>query len=252
MSVRPYDARHRAPNRAIHKPRRLISGLALPTAAAAMVTLGATSAEVATSNQAVNGRQKAAARSTAQATAAHATQIRDSRNKAGRALALSRATAAAKAARSTERTELAVRALAATRAARRAALAHGWQMPIKKVVKTSGFGFRWGRLHAGEDFAAPVGTDLVAMSTGTVIFAGQQSGYGNLIQIRYWDGTVAYYAHMSRISAREGQRVAPGQVVGQSGNTGHSTGPHLHLEIHPHGGRPVDPLPWLVARNVAT
>ena len=88
------------------------------------------------------------------------------------------------------------------------------------------------------------------MSTGTVVFAGEQSGFGNLVQIRYWDGTISYFAHMSRISASTGQRVTPGQVVGQSGNTGHSTGPHLHLEIHPEGGAAVDPLPWLAARNI--
>lgn len=253
MSIRSYEARHRGPNRAIRKPRRLISGLALPTAAAAAVTLGATGAEVATSNQATTGGRPATAGSM-QTTAARATQIRDRRDKAAQvqvqALALSRATAAAQAARSAQRKDLAVRALAATHAAKLAARAHGWQMPIKSAPKTSGFGWRWGRLHAGEDFAAPVGTALVAMSTGTVVFAGEQSGFGNLVQIRYWDGTVSYFAHMSRISASAGQRVAPGQVVGQSGNTGHSTGPHLHLEIHPQGGAAVDPLPWLAARNI--
>ena len=253
MSIRSYEARHRGPNRAIRKPRRLISGLALPTAAAAAVTLGATGAEVATSNQATTGGRPATAGSM-QTTAARATQIRDRRDKAAQvqvqALALSRAAAAAQAARSAERKDLAVRALAATHAAKLAARAHGWQMPIKSAPKTSGFGWRWGRLHAGEDFAAPVGTALVAMSTGTVVFAGEQSGFGNLVQIRYWDGTVSYFAHMSRISASTGQRVAPGQIVGQSGNTGHSTGPHLHLEIHPQGGAAVDPLPWLAARNI--
>ena len=259
MSIRSYEARHRGPNRAIRKPRRLISGLALPTAAAAAVTLGATGAEVATSNQATTGGRQPTAGSI-QTTAARATQIRDRRDKAAQvqiqvqaqaqALALSRATAAAQAARSAQRKDLAVRALAATHAAKLAARAHGWQMPIKSAPKTSGFGWRWGRLHAGEDFAAPVGTALVAMSTGTVVFAGEQSGFGNLVQIRYWDGTVSYFAHMSRISASTGQRVAPGQIVGQSGNTGHSTGPHLHLEIHPQGGAAVDPLPWLAARNI--
>lgn len=253
MPIRSYEARHRGPNRAIRKPRRLISSLALPTAAAAAVTLGATGAEVATSSQATTGGRQATAGST-QTTAARATQIRDRRDKAAQAevqaLALSRATAAAQAARSAERKDLAVRALAATHAAKLAARAHGWQMPIKSAPKTSGFGWRWGRLHAGEDFAAPVGTALVAMSTGTVVFAGEQSGFGNMVQIRYWDGTISYFAHMSRISASTGQRVAPGQVVGQSGNTGHSTGPHLHLEIHPEGGAAVDPLPWLAARNI--
>ena len=118
-------------------------------------------------------------------------------------------------------------------------------------MRTSDFGWRWGRLHAGDDFAVPIGTDLVSMSSGTVTFAGEQSGYGVLVKIRYWDGTITYYAHMSRISVTEGESVKPGQVVGQSGNTGGSTGPHLHLEIRPDGGAAVDPTPWLTDRKIA-
>ena len=149
-------------------------------------------------------------------------------------------------ARSVERKALAARALETQRVAR----AHSWRMPLRSAPKSSGFGWRWGRLHAGEDFAVSVGTDLVAMSTGTVVYAGVESGYGNMVKIRYWDGTVTFYAHMSRISASQGQKVAPGQIVGQSGNTGHSTGPHLHLEVHPSGGGAVDPLPWLANHQV--
>jgi murein DD-endopeptidase MepM/ murein hydrolase activator NlpD len=135
--------------------------------------------------------------------------------------------------------------------AKRAAQAHSWRLPITNPVVTSGFGFRWGRLHAGEDFAVSVGTPLTSMSTGTVTFAGEQSGYGILVKIRYWDGTESYYGHMSRVSVNSGDKVQPGEVVGDSGNTGHSTGPHLHLEIHPDGGDPIDPLPWLANRHIA-
>jgi len=142
----------------------------------------------------------------------------------------------------------ATKALAARKQAE--ARARAWQMPIKGAPFTSGFGMRWGRMHAGNDFGAPVGTPLSAMSTGTVIFAGGESGYGNLLKIRYWDGTVSFYGHMSRITARVGQAVSPGEVVGYSGNTGHSTGPHLHLEIHPHGGAAVNPAPWLRAHGL--
>lgn len=255
MSTRSYEARHRGPNKAAARPRRLIAGLVLRAVAAAAVTLGATGAEVANSTPSVTVSQKATAGST-QAAAEAAQSTLDRRDKAvqTQALVLFRATTAAKAARSAQRKSLAVRALGIKRAARRAAVraAHGWRMPIKNVAKTSGFGWRWGRLHAGEDFAAREGTDLASMSTGTVVFVGQQAGFGNLVQIRYWDGTVSYFAHMSRISASAGQRVAPGQVVGQSGNTGHSTGPHLHLEIHPGGGEPVNPLPWLAGHRIAT
>ena len=163
-----------------------------------------------------------------------------------------RTAAKAKVARSAQRKKVAARALDARNVeALRTEQAHNWQLPISNPVKTSGFGYRWGRLHAGEDFAAPTGTNLVSMSTGTVDFAGSESGFGNLVKIRYWNGTVSYFAHMSSISVNKGENVEPGEVVGQSGNTGHSTGPHLHLEIHPDGGAAVDPLPWLAAHNIA-
>jgi murein DD-endopeptidase MepM/ murein hydrolase activator NlpD len=135
--------------------------------------------------------------------------------------------------------------------AKRAAFAHSWRLPISNPVTTSGFGYRWGRLHAGEDFAVSTGTPLVSMSTGTVAFAGEESGFGNLVEIRYWDGTVSYFAHMSVVSVNVGESVEPGEIVGQSGNTGHSTGPHLHLEIHPDGGEAVDPLPWLTDHHIS-
>ena len=120
-----------------------------------------------------------------------------------------------------------------------------WVMPINGAVFTSGYGWRWGRLHAGDDFGTPVGTPLKAMSTGTVIFAGWEGGYGNKIEIEYWDGTVSVFGHLSQIETSVGAKVAPGELVGLSGNTGHSTGPHLHLEIHPDGGAAIDPAPWL-------
>jgi murein DD-endopeptidase MepM/ murein hydrolase activator NlpD len=71
------------------------------------------------------------------------------------------------------------------------------------------------------------------------------------VQIRYWDGTISYFGHMSTISVSVGQAVKPAEIVGQSGNTGHCTGPHLHLELHPSGGQAVDPLPWLTAHHIA-
>ena len=235
-----------------------MAGLAVPTAAAAAVTFGAAGAEVAMTTKVVGHGPKPTGRTQQAASSADAAQIRDRRNKAASAQAQAqavtafRANAAAQAARSAQRKDLAARAvaLAAKREALRVARAHGWQMPIKNSVRTSGFGLRWGRLHAGEDYAVPVGTDLASMSSGTVVFAGEEAGFGNLVKIRYWDGTVTYYGHMSHVSVSEGESVEPGQVVGQSGNTGHSTGPHLHLEIHPDDGAAVDPLPWLANHNV--
>ena len=100
---------------------------------------------------------------------------------------------------------------------------------------TSGFGSRWGRLHAGIDIAGPVGTPLIASKSGTVIFAGVQGGYGNLVLIDHGGGFVTAYAHQSRIATSVGASVSAGQVIGYMGNTGNSTGPHLHFEIRVNG-----------------
>jgi len=135
-------------------------------------------------------------------------------------------------------------------AAARIKAAHAWVSPIKNPRLTSGFGARWGRLHAGLDFGAVVGTPLRSLSTGTVTEAGWGGGYGQKVEITYWDGTVSYFAHMSVISVTKGQKVTPGMIVGKSGNTGRSTGPHLHLEIHPGGGDPVDPRGWLAKHGL--
>lgn len=145
---------------------------------------------------------------------------------------------------------------AQARAARGAARAQvgalpGWARPVEPGVRfTSGFGRRWGRHHNGVDFAGPVGTPIRAMSGGVVVFAGVQRGYGNKIEIRHEEGTVAHYGHLDRIRVEEGQRVDAGHLIGALGNTGRSTGPHLHLEIRSTAGVPVDPIPWLKARKI--
>ena len=127
-----------------------------------------------------------------------------------------------------------------------AAAAHNWVPFIDGGYQlTSGFGMRWGSMHPGQDFAVPVGTPVKAMSSGTVIFAGWQGGYGNKVEIQYWDGTVSWFCHNSKLVVTQGEKVTPGELVSMSGNTGHSTGPHIHVEIHPQDGSPVPPLPWL-------
>jgi murein DD-endopeptidase MepM/ murein hydrolase activator NlpD len=106
-------------------------------------------------------------------------------------------------------------------------------------------------MHPAQDLAAPSGTPVHALSSGTVIFSGwSNEGYGYMVKIRYWDGTVSWFAHNSRLLVSVGEKVAPGQKVSYSGNTGNSTGPHLHLEIHPNGGGPVAPRSWLAARGI--
>lgn len=164
---------------------------------------------------------------------------------------LGRQEEAARAARAKARAELTAKKAAEAKArakaeAAAAASAHRWIMPLKHFTFTSGFKMRWGAMHQGNDLAIAEGTPIAAMSTGKVIFAGWMGGGGNTVKIRYWDGTVTYYEHMSVIKSGVGDAVAPGTVVGLVGNTGHSFGAHLHLEIHPNGqDAAVDPTPWL-------
>lgn len=109
---------------------------------------------------------------------------------------------------------------------------------------TSGFGRRWGRLHAGIDVAAPKGTPIKAAKAGTVAFAGRMSGYGNVVIVNHSGGLSTLYAHQSRIGARRGQAVSQGQVIGYVGSTGRSTGNHLHFETRVNG-RPQNPRNYL-------
>lgn len=121
-------------------------------------------------------------------------------------------------------------------------------MPVNpsQVRKTSNYGPRWGRMHYGTDWAGPVGTDIKATADGVVVHAGWSSGYGRLIKIQHEFGIETRYAHLSKIRVRVGQRVSRGQHIGDLGNSGRSTGPHLHYEIRV-GGRPVDPMIYIKA-----
>ena len=115
--------------------------------------------------------------------------------------------------------------------------------PVRGRI-TSHFGRRWGRLHQGIDIAVPRHTPVRAAAPGRVTFARWGGGYGYLVEVDHGSGVVTRYAHSARILVREGQSVAAGQVLALSGNTGHSTGPHLHFEIR-YRGRAVNPLPYL-------
>jgi len=114
---------------------------------------------------------------------------------------------------------------------------------------TSQYGRRWGRLHAGVDIAAGVGAPIYATAAGTVKSAGSEGGYGRAVRIVHGDGTVTVYGHMSRLLVSSGQRVAAGEQIGKEGNTGQSTGPHLHFEVRING-TPVNPITWLRKRGV--
>lgn len=120
-------------------------------------------------------------------------------------------------------------------------------MPVRDSYRmTSGFGTRWGRLHAGTDFAAPIGTPIYATADGVVIEAGWSSGYGRLVKIQHEFGIETRYAHLNAIRVEVGQRVSRGDRIGDMGNSGRSTGPHLHYEIRV-GGEPVNPMIYIRA-----
>lgn len=118
-------------------------------------------------------------------------------------------------------------------------------------VLTSGYGWRWGRMHRGIDIANAVGTPIITASDGIVEKAGwNNGGFGNLVDIRHPDGSLTRYAHNSKIFVRVGQQVRQGQHIANMGSTGFSTGPHLHFEIHPPGKGAVNPIAMLPKNRI--
>ena len=110
---------------------------------------------------------------------------------------------------------------------------------------TSGFGARWGTRHEGLDIAAPIGTPIRVPFAGTVVDSGPASGFGLWVRVRHGDGTVTTYGHVNRSFVAKGQQVKAGQKIAEVGNRGHSTGPHLHIEVTTPGGTKINPRPWL-------
>jgi murein DD-endopeptidase MepM/ murein hydrolase activator NlpD len=115
--------------------------------------------------------------------------------------------------------------------------------PVNGVL-TSPFGYRWGRLHAGIDIAVPEGTPIRAAKSGQVTLASYYGGYGNYTCIDHGGGLSTCYGHQSGFAVSQGDSVSQGEVIGYSGNTGSSTGPHLHFEVRVNG-TPVDPMGYL-------
>ncbi|UIX31858.1 M23 family metallopeptidase [Streptomyces sp. GQFP] len=138
--------------------------------------------------------------------------------------------------------------------------AASWVDPVKKYTLSASFnqaGNMWSSTHSGQDFAVPSGTKVFAAHGGTVVKAGGNgagdgSAYGNAIVIKHGNGTYSQYAHLSKINVKVGQVVATGQRIALSGNTGNSSGPHLHFEIRTTAnyGSAVDPVAFLRAKGV--
>ncbi|ARO14914.1 Peptidase, M23/M37 family protein [Ketogulonicigenium robustum] len=119
--------------------------------------------------------------------------------------------------------------------------------PYRNAARLSStFGTRWNRAHEGVDFAMPIGSPIYATGEGVVTFAGWSSGYGRLIKIRHEFGFETRYAHLNDIKVRVGQRVSRGERIADSGNSGRSTGPHLHYEVRSNGA-PQNPLTYIRA-----
>ncbi|GGN95101.1 peptidoglycan DD-metalloendopeptidase family protein [Saccharibacillus kuerlensis] len=118
----------------------------------------------------------------------------------------------------------------------------GFSWPVSGGSISSTFGTRWGKLHAGIDLTGP--SNIAASAPGTVTYAGVMSGYGNIVIISHSDGYETRYGHLKSMSVSVGQSVSRGQSIGVMGNTGHSTGTHLHFEIRK-GGSPQNPLSYL-------
>jgi len=114
---------------------------------------------------------------------------------------------------------------------------------------TSGYGWRWGRMHRGIDVANNVGTPIVAVADGVVASSGwNEGGYGYLVEISHPDGTLTRYAHNSRLLVSKGMNVSQGTPLALMGSTGRSTGPHLHFEIIPPSSGAANPLAFLPRR----
>jgi len=138
--------------------------------------------------------------------------------------------------------------------------AGSWIRPTAGQV-TSGYGPRWGTVHAGVDIAGPRDSPVYAATDGTVITAACTSaycdregglglaGYGNLVELDHGGGVTTRYGHLSAYTVLPGQRIGVGALLGFQGSTGNSTGVHLHFEIRIDGA-PVDPVPWLAERGV--
>jgi len=119
----------------------------------------------------------------------------------------------------------------------------GLVWPVSGPV-TSGYGWRWGRMHEGIDIAVPTGTPVVAAASGRVIVAGWMGGYGNLVVVDHGGGLATAYGHNSSFAVGSGSTVSQGQTIAYAGSTGNSTGPHVHFEVRVNGS-PVDPLGYL-------
>ncbi|MFG2195898.1 M23 family metallopeptidase [Streptomyces sp. NPDC048639] len=177
--------------------------------------------------------EKAAAKKAAE-------EVAEAKEKAADAKAAAERKAKAEAARKAE-------------AERLAKLAKQFTLPVASYTLTAGFGeagSMWANDHTGLDFAAPTGTPAKAVHGGTITEAGWAGSYGYRIILTLDDGTEVWYCHLSSMTKTSG-KVTTGETIGRVGATGNVTGAHLHLEVRPGGGDPIDPAGWLRGKGMA-
>jgi murein DD-endopeptidase MepM/ murein hydrolase activator NlpD len=151
-------------------------------------------------------------------------------------------------------------ATAASQVNTKAPKGNSWVDPVQKYKLSASFaqnGGMWAHKHSGQDFAVPTGTKVFAVHEGTVVKAGSWGAgdgpaYGNAIVVKHDNGTYSQYAHLSKIQVSIGEKVNTGEQIALSGNTGNSSGPHLHFEIRttPNYGSAVDPVKFLAGKGV--
>ncbi|WP_329187078.1 M23 family metallopeptidase [Actinacidiphila glaucinigra] len=190
-----------------------------------------------------------------------AQQQRTAADRAARTAAQQEASAKAakSAAQERVRAEAAAKKKAAAEAAKKieaerlAALAKSFVKPVSSYTLTAGFGESsslWANTHTGQDFAAPTGTPVKAIHSGTITEAGWAGSYGYRIILTLDDGTELWYCHLSSMIVTSG-KVDTGDTIGRVGATGNVTGPHLHLEVRPGGGDPIGPMGWLRSKGLS-
>ncbi|URN17149.1 MULTISPECIES: M23 family metallopeptidase [Streptomyces] len=224
--------------RAKHSTRNAVVAFAAAGMGVATVFGAGASAAAAGAPSAMDTAAAVAAQAEAQAQAAQAAKAQAAKAKAVKA---------------------AVKKASAKKAAK-TVKAVGWVKPVARYTLTASYnqgGAMWTSKHSGQDFAVPVGTPVKAVHGGTVVKAGPNGGgdgpaYGNAVVIRHSNGTYSQYAHLSKIHVSIGSKVKTGQSIARSGNTGNSSGPHLHFEIRttPNYGSAINPAKFLRAEGV--
>ncbi|MFF8275167.1 M23 family metallopeptidase [Streptomyces lateritius] len=241
----------------VMNPAARITAVALATAG-----LGASLVAGAGSAFAAEGKATIATAATgaSAAVAAQADAQAQAATKAVKAAAAKQAAAKQAAAKKAAAQKAAAQKAAVKKAVKKAApvaakKSASWVKPVSSYTLTASFnqgGAMWSHKHSGQDFAVPVGTPVKAAGAGTVVKAGPNGGgdgpaYGNAVVIKHANGKYSQYAHLSKINVGIGQKVGAGQKIALSGNTGNSSGPHLHFEIRttPNYGSALNPAAFL-------